>query len=326
MSGFVRRIPEGDSREHMVCADCGHIAYVNPKVVVGAVVVAGDSVLLCRRAIEPRQGFWTLPAGFLELGETLQEGAARETWEEAQAPFEIDGILGIFSINRIGQVHVMLRARFATSPTRFAAGVESLEVRLFAWERIPWDRIAFPSMRWALDAWHRSGGAALGVPFGNPPDDVRGTRLPWGVPLGAPPKGKYAAGRTVAGRGATAWTAQGAIRGWGTTGGGRMTRIGLVVLTVLLAAASPPHRPLPLMPPPPLPTDGQGPTPDRDASAPAAPSTDDPRLTAQFVQVSTYRDTFDQSLGCTTGSRRQEDSSDRRLMPSPGVRLLVPFK
>jgi ADP-ribose pyrophosphatase YjhB (NUDIX family) len=189
MSGFVRRIPEGDNRERIVCADCGYIAYDNPKVVVGAVVVAGDSVLLCRRAIEPRHGFWTLPAGFLELGETLQEGAARETWEEAQARIEIDGILGIFSISRIGQVHVMFRARFTTSPPRFAVGVESLEVGLFAWDQIPWDRIAFPSVRWALDAWHRSGDAALGVPFGNPPDDVRGTRPPQEVPWGKPPQG-----------------------------------------------------------------------------------------------------------------------------------------
>jgi ADP-ribose pyrophosphatase YjhB (NUDIX family) len=180
MSGFVRRIPEGDNRDRIVCADCGYIAYENPKIVVGAVVVADDSVLLCRRAIEPRQGFWTLPAGFLELGETLQEGAARETWEEVQARIQIDGILGIFSISRIGQVHVMFRARFAMSPPRFAAGAESLEVGLFAWNQIPWDRIAFPSVRWALDAWRRNGSAALGVPAGNPPDDVRGVRPPQG--------------------------------------------------------------------------------------------------------------------------------------------------
>jgi ADP-ribose pyrophosphatase YjhB (NUDIX family) len=178
MSGFVRRIPEGDNRDSMVCADCGHIAYEDPKIVVGAVVVADDSVLLCRRAIEPRQGFWTLPAGFLELGETLQEGATRETWEEAQACIKIDGILGIFSISRISQVDVMFRARFAMSPPRLAGGAESLEVGQFAWNQIPWDRIAFPSVHWALDAWHGSGTAALGAAAGNPPDDVRGVRPP----------------------------------------------------------------------------------------------------------------------------------------------------
>jgi ADP-ribose pyrophosphatase YjhB (NUDIX family) len=168
MSGFVRRIPEGDHRERMVCAECGHIAYENPKVVVGAAVVADGAVLLCRRAIEPRHGFWTLPAGYLELGETLEEGAAREIFEEAQARVAFDGILGIFSISRIGQVHVMFRARFAdegASP-RFAAGAESLEVGLFAWTDIPWDRLAFPSVRWTLDAWRRSGTGPLGVPAG----------------------------------------------------------------------------------------------------------------------------------------------------------------
>jgi ADP-ribose pyrophosphatase YjhB (NUDIX family) len=190
MSGFVRRIPEGDNRERMVCAECGHIAYENPKVVVGAVVVADGAVLLCRRAIEPRHGFWTLPAGYLELGETLEEGAAREIFEEAQARVAFDGILGIFSISRIGQVHVMFRARFAdarfaeggASP-RFAAGAESLEVGLFAWNDIPWDRLAFPSVRWTLDAWRRSGTGPLGVPAGNPQADPRGTRPPGEPPI-----------------------------------------------------------------------------------------------------------------------------------------------
>jgi ADP-ribose pyrophosphatase YjhB (NUDIX family) len=188
MSGFVRRIPEGDNRERMVCAECGHIAYENPKVVVGAVVVADGAVLLCRRAIEPRHGFWTLPAGYLELGETLQDGAAREIFEEAQARVEFDGILGIFSISRIGQVHVMFRARFADeggSP-RFAAGVESLEVGLFGWNDIPWARLAFPSVRWTLDAWRRSGSGPLGVPAGNPEADPRGTRPPGEPPITSP--------------------------------------------------------------------------------------------------------------------------------------------
>jgi ADP-ribose pyrophosphatase YjhB (NUDIX family) len=189
MSGFVRRIPEGDNRERMICADCGHVAYENPRVVVGAVVIAEDKVLLCRRAIEPRHGFWTLPGGYLELGETLEEGAIRETWEEAQARIELDGVLGIFSISRIGQVHVMFRARFplgAAAPL-FAPGVESLEVDQFAWNAIPWDQIAFPSTRWALDAWHRSGTEPLGIPAGNPPDDVRGTRRPADTVVGKQP-------------------------------------------------------------------------------------------------------------------------------------------
>ena len=187
MSGFVRRIPEGDHRERMVCADCGHIAYENPKVIVGAVVVADDRVLLCRRAIEPRRDYWTLPAGYLELGETLEEGAIRETWEEAQARIELDGVLGVFSISRIGQVQVMFRARFSPSSAGplFAAGAESLEVGQFAWNAIPWDSIAFPSTRWALNAWRRSGAGPLGAPAGNPSEDPRGTRPP-GDPIGPP--------------------------------------------------------------------------------------------------------------------------------------------
>jgi ADP-ribose pyrophosphatase YjhB (NUDIX family) len=175
MSSFVRHIPEGDNRERLVCADCGYVAYENPKVVIGSVVVAEGRVLMCRRAIEPRQGFWTLPAGFLELGETLEEGAAREALEEASAAIAIDGILGIFSIARIAQVQVIFRARFRDAgPPVFAAGAESLEVRLFAEPEIPWDDIAFPSVRWALRAWLETGSAALGQPVGNPPDDRRG--------------------------------------------------------------------------------------------------------------------------------------------------------
>jgi ADP-ribose pyrophosphatase YjhB (NUDIX family) len=180
MSSFVRQIPEGDNRERMVCADCGHVAYENPKVVVGAVVVFDDQVLMCRRAIEPRRGFWTLPAGYMELGETLEEGAAREALEEAEAVIAIEGILGVFSIARIGQVQVIFRAHFADQGKPvFAPGEESLEVRLFAPNEIPWDEIAFPSVHWALNAWRDSAASPLGKPAGNPPDDRRGEhRMP----------------------------------------------------------------------------------------------------------------------------------------------------
>jgi ADP-ribose pyrophosphatase YjhB (NUDIX family) len=177
MPDFVRRIPQGDNRERLICADCGHIAYDNPKVVVGSVVVNDDAVLMCRRAIEPRRGFWTLPAGFLEHGETLEEGAAREAWEEAEAEIVLDGILGVFSLSRIGQVQVIFLARFASSEApRFAPGAESLEVALFPMRRIPRERIAFPSVIWALDAWQNLGSAALGMPAGNPASDPRGTK------------------------------------------------------------------------------------------------------------------------------------------------------
>lgn len=177
MPDFIRRIPDGDDRERLVCPDCGHVAYENPKVVVGSVVADAGRVLLCRRAIEPRRGFWTLPAGYLELGETIEEGAKREAWEEARACITLDGILGVYSISRIGQVQILFRACFAErNAPRFSAGPESLEVALFPWEAIPWNQIAFPTVRWALDTWRACGAAELGQPAGNPAEDPRGTR------------------------------------------------------------------------------------------------------------------------------------------------------
>ena len=177
MPDFVRRIPEGDTRERLVCAKCGYVAYENPRIVVGSVVVADGRVLLCRRAIEPRRGYWTLPAGFLEYGETPEEGARREAMEEACADIVLDGILAVFSITRIGQVQIIFRARFAgAGMPHFEPGPESLEVDLYAPDSIPRGAIAFPTVHWALDAWGRVGSGPLGAPAGNPADDPRGTR------------------------------------------------------------------------------------------------------------------------------------------------------
>jgi ADP-ribose pyrophosphatase YjhB (NUDIX family) len=174
---FMRLVPDGDTRERLVCRECGHVAYENPKIVVGSVVAHHDRVLLCRRAIEPRRGFWTLPAGFLEMGESVEEGAIREAFEEAEAHIVLDGILAVYSISRIGQVQVIFRARFADAAfPAFAAGPESAEVALFAWPDIPWDRIAFPSVHWSLDAWQARAHGALGAPAGNPAEDPRGSR------------------------------------------------------------------------------------------------------------------------------------------------------
>jgi ADP-ribose pyrophosphatase YjhB (NUDIX family) len=176
-SRFVRRTPEGDDRERLTCADCGFVAYENPKVVVGTVVADGGRVLLCRRAIEPRSGFWTIPAGYLEMGETAEEGAAREAWEEAQARIALDGVLAVYSIARLGQVQVLFRGRFAEPG--FGAGAESLEARMFGWDEIPWVEIAFPTVRWALDAWRESPGLAPARL--NPAEDRRGVApLPHG--------------------------------------------------------------------------------------------------------------------------------------------------
>jgi ADP-ribose pyrophosphatase YjhB (NUDIX family) len=176
MPHFVSRVPEGDDRERSVCSECGYTAYENPKVVVGSVVAVGTAVLLCRRAIEPRHGFWTLPAGYLELGETVEEGAIREAREEACADIAVDGILALYSVSRINQVQIFFRARFVdpSALPLYAAGAESLDVRLFAWENIPWGDLAFPTVTWALQAWRAVGDQALGAPITNPPSDRRG--------------------------------------------------------------------------------------------------------------------------------------------------------
>lgn len=145
---FARRVPAGDDRERLVCGDCGFIQYENPKVVVGAVCRWQDRLLLCRRAIPPRPGFWTLPAGYLELNETTAAGARREAWEEARARIELDSVLAVYSIPRLSQVQVIYRARLLAP--EIAAGPESAEVGLFAWNALPWDDLAFPSVRWAL--------------------------------------------------------------------------------------------------------------------------------------------------------------------------------
>ena len=177
MPEFTRAVPDGDTRERLVCAQCGHVDYQNPKIIVGSVVVHDGRVLLCRRAIEPRRGFWTLPAGYLELGETAEEGAAREALEEAGARIVFEGLLAIYSISRIGQVQLIFRAGFADpAAPAFAAGPESEAVGLFAWQDIPWADLAFPSVRWALTAWQAGHGAPLGAPASNPTDDPRGQR------------------------------------------------------------------------------------------------------------------------------------------------------
>lgn len=173
MPSFTQLVPEGDTRARDVCDACGFVAYQNPLIVVGAVVAEADRVLLCRRAIEPRRGFWTLPAGYLENGETLEAGALREAAEEANAAIRLDGVLALYSIPRISQVQVIFRAGF-DGPAQFTPGVESLDVQLFSWDEIPWSDIAFPSVHWALQAWHDAGPAPLTAPFRNPASDRRG--------------------------------------------------------------------------------------------------------------------------------------------------------
>jgi len=168
----IRAVPEGDDRARLLCPDCGYVVYENPKIVVGSVALWEDRILLCRRAIEPRKGYWTLPAGYLELNETVEQGALREAWEEARAKLELDGLLAIFSIPRISQIQLIYRARL-TSPD-IDAGPESAEVGLFRWEDIPWSDIAFPSVHWSLNRHREIGDGPLGPPGTNPETDTPG--------------------------------------------------------------------------------------------------------------------------------------------------------
>lgn len=149
------QIPDGDDRERMVCTDCGFIHYVNPKVVAGAVCTWEDKVLLCERAIEPRIGYWTIPAGYMELNETVAEGAAREVLEESGAKVEIEGLLGVFEIPRISQLYMVYRAHMLSPDLN--PGYESLSADLFDWEDIPWDNLAFPSVTWSLKMFRDAG-------------------------------------------------------------------------------------------------------------------------------------------------------------------------
>jgi len=167
-----RGIPDGDDRERLICHDCGFIHYRNPVVVVGAVATWNDEaepsaarILLCRRAIAPQIGLWTLPAGYLELEETTEAGAMREAWEEARARISIDRLLAVYNVPRLSQVQTIYQATL-TSPD-IAPGEESLQVGLFAWADIPWDEIAFPTVRWALKQHRSVIGQADYVPFGN---------------------------------------------------------------------------------------------------------------------------------------------------------------
>ena len=143
------RVPADDNRERAVCTACGEIHYENPLNVVGTVPVWGDQVLLCRRNIEPRLGMWTLPAGFMELGETTADGALRETIEEASAKVEMQGLFSVLNVVRVGQVHLFYRARMLD--TSLNPGPETIEAALFREDEVPWDELAFRTVRQTLE-------------------------------------------------------------------------------------------------------------------------------------------------------------------------------
>ncbi|TGK33332.1 NUDIX domain-containing protein [Leptospira gomenensis] len=143
-----KKIPEGDNRLRFICETCAVVHYENPKVVVGSIPVWENKILLCKRAIEPRKGFWTLPAGFLENRETVEEGAVRETEEEANAKIRIVGLQCVYSIPHISQIYMFFLADLVDG--NFSVSSESEEVRLFSAEEIPWEELAFLSVSYAL--------------------------------------------------------------------------------------------------------------------------------------------------------------------------------
>ncbi|MEO8443089.1 MAG: NUDIX hydrolase [Betaproteobacteria bacterium] len=154
-----RRIPEGDSLPRFVCPACHVIHYQNPRMIVGCIPEWDDRILLCRRAIEPRHGLWTVPAGFMENGETTFQGAARETLEEANARVEVGQLYALYNIPHINQVYILFRARLLDLD--FSAGAETLETALFAESAIPWEKLAFATVRNTLTHYYsdRAAGA-----------------------------------------------------------------------------------------------------------------------------------------------------------------------
>ena len=160
-----RLIPGGDSRERLVCDQCEWIHYENPRIIVTGFCLWENRVLMARRAIAPRRGFWTLPGGFMEVGETPEEGAAREVREECGAEVTVESLLAIYAIPRIGQVHMVYQARMNTP--EFSAGEESLDVELVELtpDAIPFDELAFPVNRWLFDDWFRDAATPLPRPF-----------------------------------------------------------------------------------------------------------------------------------------------------------------
>jgi len=155
-----RKTPRDDNRERWVCDSCGRIHYQNPLPVVGCIPERDGKILLCKRAIEPRYGYWTVPAGFMELGESTAQGAARETLEEACAEVEIGHLFAIVDVIDAGQIHLFYTAKLIGD---FSAGHESLDVALFTKDAIPWDDIAFHSGRYALKKYLEDKGQNRGV-------------------------------------------------------------------------------------------------------------------------------------------------------------------
>ncbi len=162
-SGIEFRVPDGDNLPRHICISCGEIHYQNPKIVAGCIPEWEDKILLCRRAIEPRHGLWTIPAGFMERLETVEQAAARETDEEACANVEIDGLYGVFNIPHISQVYMIFRGNLVDGV--FSPGPESLETELFAEHEIPWEEMAFSVVTHALKRYFDDRRCGVFEPF-----------------------------------------------------------------------------------------------------------------------------------------------------------------
>ena len=173
MPDFRVDVPDGDDRPRRICNTCNFVDYVNPKIVAGSVVTRDGKILLCKRAIEPRKRHWTLPAGFMEENETVEDAARREAQEEACADIRIEQVLAVYSVPRISQVQVMFRATLASG---IAPGPESTEVGLYDWKDIPWAELAFPTVVWALTHYAATRHLSAFPPFTNPPGTERLTR------------------------------------------------------------------------------------------------------------------------------------------------------
>ncbi len=148
---LIYDIPDNDNRHRYICQRCDIIHYQNPKIVAGCIPVWKDRILLCKRAIEPRSGYWTLPAGFMELGESSLEAGIRETLEEANARVEVENLFAVFNLPHVDQVYMMFRSRLLD--LEFSPGAESLEVKLFTEDKIPWDELAFRTITETLNCY-----------------------------------------------------------------------------------------------------------------------------------------------------------------------------
>eukprot|EP00128_Syssomonas_multiformis_P017557 Colp12_sorted_trinity150504_noHs@25818 len=183
----VRVNIEGDTGpSRLVCPECNFIYYENPKIIVGTISTFQDKILLVRRNIPPRKGFWALPAGYLESRETTDEGAKRETFEEAGAAVTVDGLLSLYNLSKANQVQLFYKATLASAELN--AGPETQEARLFSYEEIPWKELAFPTVSWVIAhyrKWKASGLPANAIPVSSNPDNSTPDvwLYPWGATL-----------------------------------------------------------------------------------------------------------------------------------------------